>query len=171
MKLSKDYGNTSEQTIWKFQSDAMASIRTQYRKMRIDILRSIINIAITMLILDGRQLERVQLQDFKKIKKDMEDMLFRATKPRQIYPWVIYLSEWYWCYGNNINKDVFFNKIKKMMKMRCHICHVQNASKVIKIAGDRLYYCDDCFYNRVARFLFPFKYFFKNVFQKEKVYQ
>ena len=62
----------------------MTSIRTEYRRKRIVILRQIVNIALTMLILDGSQLERVRLEDFNKVKNDMEDMLISASKPRQI---------------------------------------------------------------------------------------
>lgn len=54
------------------------SIRTQYRKKRISLLEDLISVAIQLIKLNAYQLEKINLQDFKNLKKDAQNMLQRA---------------------------------------------------------------------------------------------
>ena len=63
----------------------MESSRTQYRKMRLAILKDIFVLAYDLSNIELKQLEAVPLTTFKLVKKDLKDILFRATKPSQIY--------------------------------------------------------------------------------------
>ncbi len=63
----------------------MPNIRTIYRKKRIEIIRDILNILITYLLLSKFKLEKIKLDFFKKIKKQLQDELERVDIDRERY--------------------------------------------------------------------------------------
>lgn len=54
------------------------SVRTEYREKRIRILEDLIMISIQLIECNAYQLEKINFDDFKKVKKDLQNMLLLA---------------------------------------------------------------------------------------------
>jgi hypothetical protein len=61
----------------------MPSTSTEYYHKRLSIVNDIVNLCFSLARLQFREIMAIPLQDFHDVKKDMQNMLYTATKPRQ----------------------------------------------------------------------------------------